>query len=257
LIQTVKLLLRIKAGRSHLHSKQDIFNFNKAIKKMVMAQKTIKETIEDQFIWDDRILSANINIEVHDGTVRLTGEVPNFSGKVAAEEDARSVTGVKNVENELRVTYPDAIVVPEDEQIKKFLEDLISLDDRLNSANIHVKVDNGIVTYGGVLDSKWKKDVVLGYAYRIAGVREVISNLSVNPKGRKPDEKIQQEIEKAFKRNSILESEEIKVSVKNGAVSLSGTSSTHLARLSAGDIANYTSGVTEVINEVHVKPKQS
>ncbi|MBA3901753.1 MAG: BON domain-containing protein [Bacteroidetes bacterium] len=221
-----------------------------------MAQKTIKETIEDQFIWDDRILSADINIEVHDGTVRLTGEVPNFSGKVAAEEDASSVTGVKKVENELRVTYPEAVVVPEDRQIKKFLEDLISLDDRLNSSTIYVKVDNGEVIFSGVVNSKWKKDVVIGYALRIAGVTGVESELNVDLTGKKPDDLIKKEIEKAFKRNSILEDENINISVNNGEVTLSGTASTHLAKLGAFDIANYTKGVREVINEVHVMPKK-
>jgi osmotically-inducible protein OsmY len=220
-----------------------------------MTQKTIKENIEDQFIWDDRILSANIHIEVHEGTVRLTGEVPNFSGKLAAEEDAIAVSGVKKVENELRVTYPEAIIVPEDEQIEKFLVDLIRLDDRLNASKIEVKVDNGLVIFRGVVDGKWKKDVLIGYASRIAGVRDVKSEMSVNPEGKRPDEEIQEEIQKAFKRNSILESEQIKVDVKNGKVTLSGNTNAHLAKLSAIDISNYTSGVMEVVDEVSVHPK--
>lgn len=48
----------------------------------------------------------NVEVNVTNGIVTLAGEVPNAEVKAAAEAEARSVDGVKGVNNNLQVSNP-------------------------------------------------------------------------------------------------------------------------------------------------------
>jgi osmotically-inducible protein OsmY len=49
---------------------------------------------------------VNIEVNVTNGIVTLAGEVPNAEVKASAEAEARSVNGVKGVNNNLQVSNP-------------------------------------------------------------------------------------------------------------------------------------------------------
>lgn len=49
---------------------------------------------------------VNIEVNVTNGIVTLAGEVPNAEVKASAEAEARSVSGVKGVNNNLQVSNP-------------------------------------------------------------------------------------------------------------------------------------------------------
>jgi hyperosmotically inducible protein len=52
--------------------------------------------------------NANINVEVSNGVVRLTGTVTTWQNNLSAVYAARSVTGVRSIHNELKVVTLDA-----------------------------------------------------------------------------------------------------------------------------------------------------
>jgi len=49
---------------------------------------------------------VNVEVNVTNGIVTLAGEVPNAQVKADAEKEARSVSGVKGVNNNLQVSDP-------------------------------------------------------------------------------------------------------------------------------------------------------
>jgi osmotically-inducible protein OsmY len=49
---------------------------------------------------------VNVEVNVTNGIVTLAGEVPNAEVKADAEKEARSVSGVKGVNNNLQVSNP-------------------------------------------------------------------------------------------------------------------------------------------------------
>lgn len=222
-----------------------------------MAATDVKKAIKDQFIWDDRILSSNIIVDVMDGTVKLSGEVPDFSSRKAAEEDALSISGVKNVENNLKITYPDSVVVPTDEQIEDSLMELLNLDDGIDAADISIKVIDGVVSIEGTVGAYWKKNVIQGYAYRITGVKEVIDKIIVKHNRVYSDEEIFTDIKKAFERNDFYNTQSIKVEVKNGEVTLSGKVPSYISKMRAKEMVNYTSGVREIKDNLTVDKQES
>ena len=68
------------------------------------SDERIKEDINDRLSDDPFVDASDIDVTVNSGEVTLTGTVDHRSTKRRAEDIAESVSGVKNVENRLRVT---------------------------------------------------------------------------------------------------------------------------------------------------------
>jgi osmotically-inducible protein OsmY len=59
--------------------------------------------VEERLVADRRTKDAVIDVSCLAGVVTLSGDVPKADVKQAAEELARAIGGVHNVDNELRV----------------------------------------------------------------------------------------------------------------------------------------------------------
>ncbi len=217
------------------------------------VKEAIKETIKDQLNWDDRVSADNITVDVVDSTVKLFGEVPNYSSRMAAEEDALSVHGVSRVENNLQVKHPKTYITPPDNEIKSAIENNLSFDNRLKKENISISVDNGIVTINGFVDAFWKKDVVESYAYRVGGVVDVTDDLTVVLGNEYSDQNIKNDLENAFRRSGFIDADEVKVEVEDGKVTLSGRVPSYVARIRANELAQFTTGVVHVFDKLIVR----
>ena len=56
--------------------------------------------------WDPRVDHSHIGVAAKDGVVTLSGIVPNYAEKVAAEKAAQRVRGVKAIAEEMSVKMP-------------------------------------------------------------------------------------------------------------------------------------------------------
>ncbi|HSI87466.1 MAG TPA: BON domain-containing protein, partial [Pyrinomonadaceae bacterium] len=63
----------------------------------------IKEEINEKLWFDDDLDASNIEVEVNSGEVTLTGTVEDRYTKRAAEDLVEGLSGVKHVQNNLRV----------------------------------------------------------------------------------------------------------------------------------------------------------
>lgn len=63
----------------------------------------IKDDINDRLTWDGQIDATDINVDVNDGMVTLTGSVDTRRDKRRAEDIADRIPGVWDVSNQLRV----------------------------------------------------------------------------------------------------------------------------------------------------------
>jgi hypothetical protein len=68
------------------------------------SDERIREDINDRLTDYDYIDASNINVEVQGGEVVLTGTVESRYEKRLAEDIAEDCSGVKNVENRLRIS---------------------------------------------------------------------------------------------------------------------------------------------------------
>jgi hyperosmotically inducible protein len=130
-------------------------------------------------IWD------NVNVQVRDGEVDLTGQVNQPFKKADMGRLAQSVPGVRGVTNELKV-LPTSFF---DDRIRLQVARAIYRDPVLSRYGIqaippiHVIVDNGHVTLEGVVNNEMEKNVA-GMRASQAGLSfgQVTNNLRVeNP----------------------------------------------------------------------------
>ncbi|HYG34453.1 MAG TPA: BON domain-containing protein, partial [Clostridia bacterium] len=108
-------------------------------------------------------------IEVKDKFVILSGLVGSEYRKQLAEAVAKSVPGVRGVENQLRINH---LAQRSDKEIQTDVESRIRWDPRLESPQIQVQVRNRTVILAGVVESSRAK----AQAYKdaqVAGVKAV------------------------------------------------------------------------------------
>jgi osmotically-inducible protein OsmY len=80
------------------------------------TDEEIREMVADEFYRDGRVDPADIRVEVRKLRVTLTGTVPTHAALGAAEEDARAVVGVENVDCRLVVRQPGRALIAADQE---------------------------------------------------------------------------------------------------------------------------------------------
>lgn len=88
------------------------------------------------------------------------------------------------------------------------------------------------------------------YTHPAADVIDVSIKLKITPASEFDDASIAQDIERALERNSVTRNCPIKVDVKNGEVTLSGSVMSTIEKSTARDITYFTAGVKEVKNNL-------
>jgi len=216
------------------------------------TDETIKQDIIDELIWDSSVDANDVTVKVQGGIVELNGTVPTFAAKVAAETDAYLVSGVIEVVNNLTVSFPATMTIPSDAEITTTIEYKLKWDSQVNASGIIVKTTDGIVYLSGVVDTYWEKSHAEDIALYTDGVVDVVNDLTVNLVKSIVDIDIENDIRRAFTRSTIVNETNIAVKVEEGVATISGIASSYLERMRAFNIAQYTAGVTNVINNITI-----
>lgn len=219
---------------------------------MALTQEEIKRNVVDQLYWDTRVDASDVGVEVSDNTVRLTGTVPSYGARSAAEIDARSIPGVSTVDNEIGVRYPSTIEIPTDDEIRNRIVNLLIWNPAIDSTKIEVSVISGQVALEGSVDTYWKKLRAEELAAQVVGVVSVQNMLSIVPTGTFSDETIADSIVNALERSAAVDASAIDVRVENGIVTLTGNVPNELARQMVLNAVEYSAGVIDVIDNMAI-----
>lgn len=133
---------------------------------------------------DSETPALEINVDTRDGIVTLFGIVPTQAAKQSAEKEARKVSGVKAVKNELQVVAKEKrdTVAVRDDELKKKVDDALETPP-LNTTDIAVEVKNGVVRLTGKVPTQSHRLAAATVARSVAGVRSVQDDLQVSPQG--------------------------------------------------------------------------
>ncbi len=213
--------------------------------------ENIKKNVVDNLYWDTRVDSSDIKITTEDGKVTLTGEVPSYNAMEAAIDNVWNVAGVKSVNNKLNVQFPAKLTVPSDDDIQSNIQNILLWDIDIDSTDINISVNNGIVSLEGTVDSFWKLYHIENKA-NVTGVKEIVNKLAVVPTAEVVDEDIAKDVVKALERNINVDVDNVNVEVEDGEVTLSGTVTNWTAYRAAENSAFYTLGVTGVDNQLTI-----
>jgi osmotically-inducible protein OsmY len=121
-------------------------------------------------------LYTKVNLQVQEGRVLLTGNVPSPDARLSAVRLAWQAKGVREVINEIEVSDTDSLMdAARDEWISAELKARILVDTAIVSINYSIETVNQVVYLIGVAQSQAELKRVIDYARDIAYVRRVVS----------------------------------------------------------------------------------
>jgi osmotically-inducible protein OsmY len=179
----------------------------------------IRRDVESELQWDPGVDDKKIAVIVNDGVVTLTGDVPHYSARWAAENVVKRVNGVRAIANELKISMPLS-GARTDTDIAEAAANTLRWHVSLSDSQIKPVVKDGWVTLTGKANFGFQKTSAENAVRHLMGVKGITNNILVNLPVNILD--VKQKIEDAFKRHAILDAKDIEVKVDNSTVTLKG-----------------------------------
>jgi osmotically-inducible protein OsmY len=144
-----------------------------------------------------------------------------------------------------------------DEQIQREVLAELKWDARLQPNEIGVIVKDGVVTLTGWVDSYLKKWAAERAAERVRGVIAIANDIEVRlpDTDKRTDADIAAAAVQALAENELIPSDQVKVTVSNGWVTLRGQVDWEYQRREAERVVRHLRGVTGVSNLIEVRPR--
>src|ERR1700736_3214212 len=151
---------------------------------------------------------------------------------------------------------PEAIMRT-DQAIQEDVEQELQWDPDLDAANIAVSVKDGVVTLAGFVKNLNDKYEAESAAKRVAGVRAVANNLELRLPAidERPDPDIARDAIAAISTQLPISFENIKVTVRDGWVTLEGRTEWQYQKNTAESAVRRVRGVKGVSNMIAVEPR--
>jgi osmotically-inducible protein OsmY len=218
----------------------------RANKSVQITDTEIMKAIMDAALYDPRVFSFNLDVDVIDRWVVLRGTVNNLRALKAAESLAKHTLGVVGVTNRIKVRSKKPI---SDKEVEIKIKSALASNSNTEPWEIGVYVSNGIVTLSGVVDSYIEKNEAEWVTGGVNGVISINNIIAVNYpysyywQGSYPyyewyypipnpgsnsmvnqydDEAIKRSVENEIWWSPYVSADQVDVSVKNGEVTLSG-----------------------------------
>ncbi len=217
----------------------------------IRTDEAIQTDILEELKWDTRVQPNEIGVMVKDGVVTLAGWVDSYLKKMAAEEAAHRVRGVKAVANDIEVRLPGS-AERTDADLAKAVLNALRWDAAIPTDKVDVTVSQGWVTLKGEVEYGFQKSDAERAVRRLSGVKGVINLITVKPRPSPSD--LKQQIERALIRNAETDARNITVEVQGSKVILRGTVRSYAEKQAAEDTAWSAPGVSEVDNRIVISP---
>jgi len=213
----------------------------------------IKHDVLDELKWDTRVKETDVGVEVHAGTVTLSGTVDSWTTRLAAQEAAHRVQGVLDVANEVSVKLPGSFE-RDDTDIAKAVRAALEWDVLVPQGRIRTTVSKGIVTLEGSVDHWSQYDDAARAVRNLFGVREVNNRIVVEPPTA-PDaspQRVRSNIERALERHAGHAAKRVHIEVSGGKVTLTGDVPSWSERKVIEGAVRGTPGVWNVVSQLRV-----
>lgn len=140
----------------------------------------IKSTIRNHYLDENMIM--DVNTDVYEGRVLLTGTVAKADEKRKAEEIARKTKGTREVFNDIQVTNEGGVIATADDlTIVTKLHYKLLRAKGVSSVNFRLRTVNGVVYLLGIAQSQGELDKILRIVRETEGVQKVISHMQIKP----------------------------------------------------------------------------
>jgi osmotically-inducible protein OsmY len=214
---------------------------------MSAADSNLQERVLEELKWEPSVDAGHIGVTADDHVVTLTGNVPSYYQKVAAERAAARVFGTQAIANDIEVRFPGSLELG-DSDIAAAALDGLHRSVSVPKAGLDVTVSHGIITLRGSVEWRFQRQAAENAVRDLAGVVDVVNMISVKPQA--SGKLVKRNIESAFQRNAVLDARRIDVETRDGTIILRGTVHSLQERREAERAAWAAPGAREVENHL-------
>jgi osmotically-inducible protein OsmY len=209
----------------------------------------IQKDVIQELTWSPNITHTNIGVAVASGIVTLSGTVPSYAEKMAAENAAQRVSGVRAMVESIDVKLPWDFQRT-DEDIARMALEALKWDIQVPDNLVKLKVERGQITLSGEVEWEFQRIAAKDAVKNLTGVTKVMNNISL--KARVSPAKVKEKIEQALTRAVEREAKRINVDVHGNKVILSGKVRSFADLRDARGAAFNAPGITEVENHLEI-----
>ena len=212
----------------------------------------LQQMVMDELLWDTRVDASEVGVQLHDGTVVLTGTVESWAQRLAAAEAAHRVKGVLDVTNEIRVHVPE-FQTRSDLELAQAARHALAWDILIPADEITSTVSDGRITLGGTV-ANWTERMEAERALRnLPGLRHVTNEIVVEaPAVDSAD--LRAGIERALARRAERETRRLSIEVDGDTVTLSGTVHNWNEKQAVLGLAGHAPGVRQLVDHLRIDP---
>lgn len=138
---------------------------------------------ETTLLLNSNLNSFNINTDVSNKTITLTGAVDNETEKALAGELVSGLAGVAVVNNQLSVLDKsqdnEILEAITDNKITAVVKTRLLLNTNVSGTDINVDTEERVVTLIGDVESEVEHDLVISIARNVRDVNKVVDQLEV------------------------------------------------------------------------------
>ncbi|WP_102797787.1 BON domain-containing protein [Bowmanella denitrificans] len=138
---------------------------------------------ETTLLLNTNLNSFDINTDVKDGVVVLTGKVDSEVDKSLASELIESLDGVNKVDNRLEVMSKDKpsemAQTLTDSKVVAVVKTRLLIESEVTGTDINVDAKQGVVTLEGTVASDAERDLAVAIAKNTSDVTKVVDKLEV------------------------------------------------------------------------------
>ena len=147
--------------------------------------------------------------------------------------------------------------IKSDMQLQRDVSEELKWDPAVNAAQIRVEVKHGAVTLAGRVEHFAEKWAAEWAAKRVSGVKELAVEIEVTPTRLRAmrDADIARAAENALKWHAYVPQDRIRVTVKDGMITLEGEVEKQFEKETARQVVLHLTGVKGVSNQIVLKPK--
>lgn len=210
----------------------------------------IQEDVMEQLKWEPFLKSSEIGVAVKNGIVTLSGQVDSYSKKLAAENAAKKIAGVRAIAEDIQIGVSPTHRKT-DTEIAEAVLNALKWHTMIPDEKIKVKVEDGVVRLDGEVEWEYQRTQAKLVIEDLAGIRYVLNFIKVKPQISATE--IRNKINSAFKRSALIDSGKITIEVTGSNVCLKGKVRSYAEKEDAENAVWNAPGVANVDNRLEIE----